>query len=84
MQTVGDKALQRDRWEELKQWRMWAKGLVAAAVGGAANTGLLVLIAPDKFNFQDMRTLGTVAFAGALTAVLGYLKQSPLPNGKHA
>ena len=60
----------------------WAKGLLAAAIGGAATAGSLVLFAPATFDFADLSTLGRVATAGALIAVLAYLKQSPLPKDK--
>lgn len=62
-------------------WLVWVKSLAAAAIGGAANAGLLVIVAPDKFSFDDLSTLGRVAAAGALIAVMSYLKQSPLPTG---
>lgn len=60
----------------------WLKGLVAAAIGGGAQAGVALSIAPDKFNFSELTNLGTVFVIGALVTVLGYLKQSPLPPGQ--
>lgn len=60
--------------------KAWARGLLVAAVTGAANAVLLVIVAPDKFSFGDLQELGTVAFAMTLVNVAMYLKQSPLPN----
>jgi hypothetical protein len=60
---------------------MWLKGLLSAVIGGAANAGLTVLVAPDVFNFGNgLNQLGVVAAGGAIIAALGYLKQSPLPG----
>lgn len=63
-------------------WKIWLKGLISAAIGGAANAGLVAIIAPEQFNFQEgLSRLGTMAIGGAIIAILSYLKQSPLPNG---
>lgn len=59
--------------------KVWAKGLAAAVIGGAANAVALVVVAPDKFSFGDLPTLAKVVCAGALISVASYLKQSPLP-----
>jgi hypothetical protein len=57
----------------------WLKGLISAAIGGAANAGSAVIIAPDTFNLDTgLHKLGAMAGAGAIIAALGYLKQSPL------
>lgn len=63
-------------------WKPWLKGLAAVVIGGAANAVALMAIIPDKFNFSDLPTLAKVVVAGAIIALAGYLKQSPLPNGQ--
>jgi hypothetical protein len=64
-------------------WENWVKGLVSAAIGGAANAIVAAGVAPETFNFNEgaMKLL-TMAGAGALLAVANYLKQSPLPKTK--
>ena len=66
------------------QWKVWLRGLISAAVGGAANAAAAVYVAPDTFNFsgEGFVKLLQLAGAGALIALLGYLKQSPLPPEK--
>lgn len=59
--------------------KLWAKNLVAAAIGGAANVVCLLVVDPVRFS-GDWKALGTAAGIGALIAVAGYLKQSPLPE----
>lgn len=62
-------------------WANWIKGILSAAIGGAANTIVAAGIAPDTFNFGDgLPKLMMMAGAGALLAVANYLKQSPLPG----
>ena len=64
---------------------MWAKGLVAAAIGGAANAVGVMVADPSTFNFTDgLPKLKTVVVAGAIVAVAFYLKQSPLPGTETA
>ncbi len=64
-------------------WQLWLKGLLAAVIGGAANSVTAVFIAPDKFNFSHdgLIALAKLAGAGALLALFMYLKQSPVPSG---
>jgi len=63
-------------------WAKWIKGIISAAIGGAANTVAAAGIAPETFNFGDgLSKLGLMAGAGAFLAVANYLKQSPLPAG---
>ena len=68
---------------------VWIKGLVAAAVAGAANgviTGFAAVgIDPVHFNLQaglssTMAIAGASAMMSAIIGVAAYLKQSPLPN----
>jgi zinc transporter ZupT len=63
--------------------KMWLKGLIAAVIGGAANAVSAVIAAPQTFNFshEGLIAIAKLAAAGALIALIGYLKQSPVPNG---
>jgi hypothetical protein len=67
---------------------LWAKGLAAAAIAGAANgviTGFAAVgIDPNHFNLQaglksTLAIAGVSAIFSALIGVAAYLKQSPLP-----
>jgi len=68
---------------------VWAKGLLAAAIAGAANgviTGFAAVgIDPNHFNLQagfkpTLAIAGVSAVMSALIGVAAYLKQSPLPS----
>jgi hypothetical protein len=52
----------------------WMKGLLAAALGGAVGTLSEVMTGTGTLNRQTAVAAGV----GALIAVVGYLKQSPL------
>jgi hypothetical protein len=74
---------------ELKQFEIWAKGIVAAAISGGAGgvlTGLAAVgIDPQHFNLQTgmSATIHIGAAAALINAVIGvaaYLQKSPLPN----
>lgn len=67
---------------------LWAKGLLAAAVAGAANgviTGFAAVgIDPQHFNLQAgiKPTLAIAVVSAMMSGIIGvaaYLKQSPLP-----
>jgi hypothetical protein len=67
---------------------LWAKGLAAAAIAGAANgviTGFAAVgIDPSHFNLQaglksTLAIAGVSAILSGLIGVAAYLKQSPLP-----
>jgi len=64
----------------------WFKGLVAAAIGGAANTLSAIYVVPEIFNFSTpggVEKLWQMALAGAVIGVVLYLKQRPIwPNGE--
>ncbi len=71
------------------RWELWLKGLVAAAIAGAANgiiTGFAAVgIDPQHFNLAaGLRpTLAIAGVSAAMSAIIGvaaYLKQSPLPS----
>jgi hypothetical protein len=68
---------------------VWAKGLLAASIAGAANgviTGFAAVgIDPSHFNLQSglRPTLAIAAVSAAMSGLIGaaaYLKQSPLPS----
>ena len=63
--------------------KTWLKGLIAAVVGGAANAVSAVIAARETFNFSPagLIAIAKLAAAGALIALVSYLKQSPVPNG---
>lgn len=67
---------------------VWAKGLLAAAIAGAANgviTGFAAMgIDPQHFNLQaglksTLAIAGVSAMMSGMIGVAAYLKQSPLP-----
>lgn len=67
---------------------LWAKGLLAAAIAGAANgviTGFAAVgIDPAHFNLQaglrpTLAIAGVSALMSGIVGVAAYLKQSPLP-----
>jgi hypothetical protein len=73
----------------MSKWEAWLKGILAAAIAGAANgviTGFAAVgIDPAHFNLQaGMRpTLAIAAVSAAMSSIIGvaaYLKQSPLPK----
>jgi hypothetical protein len=60
--------------------KLWAKGLLSAAIGGAANSITVMAIDPAQFNFAEgLPKLATVAGVSAIISVCLYLKESPLP-----
>ena len=72
-------------------WKIWMKGIVAAAISGGANgivTGFAAIgIDPGHFNLEAglHHTLAIGGISAAISAVLGvalYLRQSPLPAEK--
>jgi hypothetical protein len=76
---------------ELRQFEIWIKGIVAAAISGGAGgvlTGLAAVgIDPQHFNLQTGMgaTIHIGAAAALINAVIGvaaYLQKSPLPNGE--
>ena len=74
---------------ELNRVEVWLKGIIAAAVSGAAGgvlTGFAAVgIDPQHFNLQAgmSATLRIAAAAALINAVIGvaaYLQKSPLPT----
>jgi hypothetical protein len=60
----------------------WINGLITATVSGAASAAGAVVIDPEHFNGRHLRYLAIVAGAGALLALINYLRQSPWPASK--
>jgi hypothetical protein len=74
---------------ELRQFEIWLKGIVAAAISGGAGgvlTGLAAVgIDPQHFNLQTgmgatLRIAAAAALINAVIGVAAYLQKSPLPN----
>ena len=72
----------------MRSLEVWAKGLAAASIAGAANgviTGFAAVgIDPNHFNLQaglksTLAIAGVSAIMSALIGAAAYLKQSPLP-----
>lgn len=60
---------------------IWIKGLAAACIGGASNAAAVVFVDPEHFNWHEgLSSVARVAAAGAILALLSYLKTSPLPG----
>jgi hypothetical protein len=60
--------------------KKWFMSLLAAFIGGGANTITLMVIDPLKFNLQDgWHNLVTGFVIGGILSVSFYLKQSPVP-----
>jgi hypothetical protein len=73
----------------MNRLRIWLKGIVAAAVSGAAGgvlTGLAAVgIDPQHFNLQagigaTLRIGAAAALINAIIGVAAYLQKSPLPT----
>jgi hypothetical protein len=76
-------------WTEMNRLRIWLKGILAAAVSGAAGgvlTGLAAVgIDPQHFNLQSgsgatLRIGAAAALINAIIGVAAYLQKSPLPS----
>jgi hypothetical protein len=62
-------------------WQVWLKGLVSAAIGGAATAISTMIVAPEEFNLdQGIGKVAAVAVVSAIVAAANYLKQSPIPT----
>lgn len=58
---------------------VWAKGLLAAFIGGASNVMTLMIVDPVTFNITDWKKTLTAALVGGVLAIAMYLKSSPIP-----
>lgn len=66
---------------------LWLKGLLAAAITGAANCISVIIVDPDHFSpsaVGGFKKLGAIALGGGIVGAVMYLKQSPVPNNKGA
>lgn len=62
-------------------WKVWLKGLAAAAIGGAANGVTAIIVAPESFNLQaGWKNLASMCAVSAVVSIALYLKQSPVPG----
>ncbi len=62
---------------------VWAKGLLAAVIGGVANSVTMIIADPLNFNLNDgIGNLLTVAGTSAIVAAAAYLAKSPIPEVK--
>lgn len=60
---------------------VWAKGLLAAVIGGVANSVTMVIADPLNFNLTNgASNLLTVAATSAIIAAAAYLAKSPIPE----
>jgi len=67
----------------MKTIYIWIYGMISAAIGAAANTVTVMIVAPETFNINEgLNKVLAVAGIAALVAVCSYLKQSPLPGCK--
>jgi hypothetical protein len=66
---------------------LWAKGLAAAVISGAAHSAGAVLgigaanMVGANIKPLDLKELGVVAATGAVTGCVAYLMKSPMPTG---
>jgi hypothetical protein len=59
------------------------KGLIAAVIGGVANSVTLMIADPLNFNLgEGINKLLTVAATSAIIAAAAYLAKSPIPEVK--
>ena len=62
---------------------VWVKGLIAAVIGGVANSVTLMIADPQNFNLgEGINKLLTVAATSAIIAAAAYLAKSPIPEVK--
>jgi hypothetical protein len=62
---------------------VWVKGLIAAVIGGVANSVTLMIADPLNFNLgEGINKLLTVAATSAIIAAAAYLAKSPIPEVK--
>ena len=60
---------------------VWVKGLIAAVIGGVANSVTLMIASPLDFNLgEGINKLLTVAATSAIIAAAAYLAKSPIPE----
>lgn len=63
-----------------QNWKQWLKSLIAAVIGGAANSLSAAVVDPAHFNLSGgLHNLAEMAAAGAFISLIMFLKQSPVP-----
>lgn len=63
-------------------WKLWLRGLIAAALGGVGTALTVMLVDPQTFNLTTglgLVKLGQVVGVSALIAMGVYLKKHPNP-----
>lgn len=62
-------------------WKLWGRGLIAAAIATIANSVVVVIVDPTTFNlFQGgADKLGQVAIVSGIVGMALYLKEHPDP-----
>lgn len=67
-----------------KPWKVWLRGLIAAALGGmsTAAAGSIGALAGgiEVWTVKFWAVVGGTAILGALTHVFAYLQKSPIPE----
>lgn len=67
--------------EQFRTWRFWLRGLMAAAINGAASGVVLVIAEPEHFNIYDGREkLLMTSMVLGLLAAANFLKEHPIPD----
>lgn len=70
----------------LRNFRLWARGILAAFITGAATAGLSALgvtaadAAGAEVGALNLKQLGVVTLSGGIVGVFAYLQRSPLPR----
>lgn len=64
----------------LKSARVWAHAVVSAAIGGGSSAVLDAFSTPAsvRFDHDSLKHMALIAGGGAVLAVLGVMKKSPL------
>lgn len=60
-----------------KNWRIWLKGLLSAAISGGATGIAAALSAPQPYGFKN---LAIVMFTAGVAGAALYIKKSPIPE----
>lgn len=61
-------------------WKRWIHSLIAAVIGGVANSVTAMFVAPETFNLKDLSKLAQLAGGSAIISLMFFLKKSPLPD----
>lgn len=64
------------------KFKQWIHSLIAAVIGGVANSITAMFVAPETFNLQDLSKLGKLAGGSAIISLMFFLKKSPLPESE--